>query len=526
MTAAYDAFVDFKTKLDNAKALFLYTDRSAIYRVKCAQILAEYAWLQKIINNRLSAAYKLEHYYSWDAYGEIINTIEAIRPLASVASEQFKCDLAQMKGRVYAGLVPMLAAHFECATNSLTDVNAALESFEYGVPMPHPATLNARDDLVVCERSDHLYRECDITEVVVRLTDRGRAISTEMWGCDSLDDYAFYCDASGHHYAHSVFRPSDVYNGNEVCEEYMIARIDHHGYAWSERRDQWVRDSDWEYGHHDWDDDESESESEDDDSAERSEYMYDYHKAPKHLFAPRIKLACQSLRGFFGYELEMLFDDFDTREQFMRDVRNENIGPEIIAFERDGSLQNDEAGVEVIIAPLSLKEVQDSNGVLATVLGLAEDYNAYISPRCGTHVTINTHRLTPHHKAQFVAAFYELQALSVFVAKREHEAYASFKTALEKYSAVHMRTTNVYEFRAFAGTVSHCEAASYAEYIEAIAEWTADPGLPLFAYNRRAAPDLRSAFRMFTRTRSDKYPNLARRFCAPALLHKEVAQCA
>lgn len=512
MTKAYEALVEFRRKLAPVTAL-LGMGKTTMYRVRLAQLTSEYEWLRTIVGNRLGYPCHLATLGTFGAKHALLDVFQSIRGMADAESDQFKDDLQNISYRYIEGIQAAIADHLGC-DNRHSAVNDALEPFEFGFSYEYPSKLYPRDDLAACEHSGWLYCTDDLYEVVTAIDAYGRTRSSEAWGAEARDNNAFYCTVSELHYASANFGEDETNSGDPVCSEYMGARAADHDYTWSERREYWVYDNDWETGFHDWVEDE----------AQNSAYMHGYHGAPKYFFQPRIQLAKQSLRGFFGYELEMHFDDFDDRESFMRDVRNEGFGQDLVAFERDGSLGDDTFSVEAITAPLSLAEVQAADGMLARILALATEHNGYISEACGTHVTSNTARFTRQHRDQMLYAFYALRPLSVFVAQRVNSQYASFERNNEKYAAINFRNDDLYEFRAFAGTLDHKEAASYAEYIEAIAEWTSDPSIPMFrTFHDKATPNTRAAFRAFVRSRSTKYPNLAARFCAPAPQLKETA---
>lgn len=517
MTKAYEALVEFRQK--HSTLYVRYSDgRPKWYDMKVSQLKAEYEWLRTIVGNRFGYPCGLTALEVSGAKRALLDVFQSIRGMAGAESDQFKSDLQNISYRYIEGIQSAIADHLGCDSQHEA-VNDSLEPFEFGFSYEYPSKLYPRDDLATCEHSGWLYNTDDLYEVVTALDAHGRIRSSEMWGTEARDDHAFYCTVSGLHYKSDNFGEDSTNADETVCSEYMGARASNHDYTWSERRECWVYDNDWETGYHDW----QEEEDEDEDSR-LSDFMCGYHNAPKHRFRPRVELAARSLRGFFGYELEMHFDHFDDRESFMADVRGEGYDGDVVLFERDGSLGDENASVEVITAPLSLAEVQAPDGALARILELACERNGFVDEKCGTHITYNTHRFTRAHRDQMLRGFYALRPLSVFVARRSQPRYASFEKNNEKYAAINYRNDDLYEFRAFAGTLSHQYAASYAEYIEAIGEWVYDTSLPMFqTFYDKADPNTRAAFRAFVRSRSTKYPNLAARFCAPAPQLKETA---
>lgn len=514
-TKAYEAWLEFRRELT-----VLANTQPKLYEMRRKQLYAKYAWLNTIVLNRTGLQLTV---LSALTEGSLFTVFEAIRGPARFnvegAAEQLEADLAKIAYRSVAGLYSFMLSHAKC--NNIADLNEELESYGYRFATDYPSKMFEEGDVSFCERTGDPYHVDDLTEVVIRLTPQGRVAISEMWCQNECDLNAFYCGVSELTFADAYFNEVRTYDDETACAEYMSARAGDHDYIYSERRNVWVHNNSWDSSYHDWEEDEDD---EDDEDERRSDYMHGYHSAPKYYFQPRIKLATQSLRGFFGYELEMHFDDFDDRESFMRDVRNEGFGQDVVTFERDGSLGDDNYSVEVITAPLSLVEVQAADGVLARLLALARENDAYVSKRCGTHVTSNTARFMRAHRAQLLLGFYALRPVSVFVAQRSNNEYASFGKIEEKYAAINFRGDDLYEFRAFAGTLDHSEAASYAEYIEALAEWTSDPSIPMFrTFYDKADPNTRTAFRAFVRSRFTKYPNLAARFCAPALQLKETA---
>lgn len=510
-TKAYEAWLEFRRE-----QTVLANTQPKLYEMRRKQLYAKYAWLNTIVLNRTGLQLTV---LSALTEGSLFTVFEAIRGPARMnvegAVEQLEADLAKIAYRNVDGLYRFMLSHAKC--NNIVDLNEELESHGYRFATDYPSKMFEEDDVSFCERTGDPYHVDDLTEVVIRLSAQGRVAMSEMWCQSERDRRAFYCEVSELTFADAYFNAVRTYDDETACAEYMSARAGEHDYAYSERRNVWVHTDAWDPAYHDWEDDDDEV----------SQHMHDYHDAPKYHFQPRIRIARQSLRGFFGYELEMHFDTFEDREGFMKSVRDAGFGVDVVTFERDGSLRDDDNGtysVEVITAPLSLAEVQDPVGMLACVLELAREHSGYTSELCGTHITSNTTRFSCQHREQLLFAFYALRDTTVYVARRERDRYASFNTAFEKYSVVNQREDDLYEFRAFAGTLDHDQAASYAEYIEAIAEWTSDPSLPVVTnHYTRFDPTVRAAFRAFVKARAPRYPHLAARFCAPAALLKETA---
>ena len=377
------------------------------------------------------------------------------------------------------------------------DINDVIES--HGYVVTGDGLVVDVDDTKFCVISEEHYHEDDMRQVVTKITNSGHVCETVWMHTDEADSRAFYCHESEELYHSSYFSESTREGGDSVCDEYM--GCGRSGYMWSERCDCWVHESDWVTGEHDWESDEP-----------HSDYMADYHGSYRP-WGKKIDKAQRSLELHFGYELEMYFPSFDDREDFMRDVRRTWRDAHVV-FERDGSLDDDEAGVEAITVPLTMAEVRNGSGLLNELLLCAQEHDAYVEDDCGTHITVNMHSLLRPAREDVYRLFYAAAPLSAFISRRNTDnnagtSYASYRNPYEnsKYTAVNRRDDDLFEFRAFAGTVEPKRAASYAEYIAALIAWVKEH--PQMDPGRLSVSQFNPAFRAYVNSRADLYPNLA-----------------
>ena len=195
-----------------------------------------------------------------------------------------------------------------------------------------------------------------------------------------------------------------------------------------------------------------------------------------------------------------------------------------LTAERDGSL-DDEEGLEVISRPFSLAELRQHRNPLQLAMALAEERYDVASP-CpggyGVHVTTNAQRLTLDHRARLVDATYDMRALTEFVAGRKcDQDYYNYRNKLSrdasKYSAINERSDGSFEFRVFRGTADWQVLLSYVEYVDALTEWTRNPGNPT------RGPVGQALFRAWVHA-TGRYPTFSRRFTTT--LTKEELACA
>jgi hypothetical protein len=316
--------------------------------------------------------------------------------------------------------------------------------------------------------------------------------TTQEWSKDARESHAFFCDISEEWYACDYYSSSRTDNESTICSE-IASDYD---YTWSDRHECYSQESD-------------EDEDEDDEEEGRST-IPDYHKATRRW---TLDVANRSTRAFYGFEIEVRFDDSDDRENFWSEHLGCNIN---FCGELDGSL-NDDLGLEVVTRPFPMQELRAPVNVLRTLLtqlrndGASGDETGY-----GVHITSNWGRLSPPHKIRMRKFIYTMKPLTIFVSKREETHYASFNDNLDdSHTAAHVRNREALEIRTFQSTTDYDRLMSYVEYIEALTEWTRDPERSVLG------PMAQSGFRYWV-CASGIYPFLATRF-APK--KKETVQC-
>lgn len=479
------------------------------YKIK--KLRAEHGWLEKLLVNRglglLPTDYAaLRYFYSPNAHAYWLERIrKPVDPtLEAVSDEVIEYDVNKYQTPVDGGNKYLSALH-DCNASEINDILRERTAHV----IASNGEIHHEDDVGTCERSGAVVSNDDLYTVVISINSRGAPDATEQWCEDEKDSSAFWCDASEEWYSDSSFTEAAYIHGT-ICEQYLEANG---RYMWSERCSFWVHEREWDSSEHDWED-----EDEDEDGERRSEYMRGYHGGDKSHFRKRIAVARQSLRLFFGYEVELVFDDFDAREQFMRECRENGLRD--VVFERDGSLGADDEGVEAIFPPYSMAELSDPEGEFARVLQLANTNGSSTPVECGVHITVNLDKMLDKQREQFVRALYALHRVSVYVSQRNTDdmngrtAYASFKQFGDtKYAAVNQRDNGSYEVRMFAGSDDVATLVSYAEYIDAVREWVRTPDAPFFASHlSRANAMTTAAFRRFVVANRYTYPNLAARF--------------
>lgn len=476
------------------------------------RLLAEHAWLSKLLLNRGLGALPTDYMSLRYFYCAAANAywLERIRKPVDPSHEEVDDKVVDHDVRKYKDAIDGGNKYLSALPDyNASEINDTLRERTNHVIADDGEIYN-ESDVGTCERSGAIVSNDDLYTVVTSITSRGVPASTEYWCEAEKDSSAFWCEASEEWYANDRFTGSDYVDGGLICVEYADANG---RYMWSERRGFYVHERDWDPSEHDYEDPD-----EDEDGERRSQYMHGYHSGSKHHFASRINIAKRSTRLFFGYEVELVFGDFDEREQFMRECR-EN-GLKDVVFERDGSLDADDEGVEAIFPPYALSELRDPEGEFARAMQLANNNNSSTPSECGVHITINTDTMVIKQRDQFIRALYALHRVSVYVSQRDTDkmqgrhAYASFqKFGDTKYAAVNQRDNGSYEVRMFAGSDDLATLVSYAEYIDAVREWVNTPDAPLFSsFTQRADAMTTAAFRRFVTDNRHTYPNLAARF--------------
>ena len=348
------------------------------------------------------------------------------------------------------------------------------------------------DEIFVCELHDIPYsRRTQSFEVVVRW--RNGIWDTETWCRDAAEDDAFYCDGSQRYYSSGAFDSGQTVDGDTVCD------------TWAELNGYWSDgDGHWRYG--DPEDDEDEC------------AIPAYHDADR---AWSLERARKAATAFYGFEVELCFEDAHARLDYFEEV---GFPTAELTAERDGSL-DDEEGLEVISRPFSLAELRQHRNPLQQAMVLAEERYDVACP-CpggyGVHITTNAQRLTRDHRARLVDATYDMRALTEFVAGRKcDQDYYNYSNKLSreasKYSAINERSDGSFEFRVFRGTANWRVLLSYVEYVDALTEWTRNPGNPTHG------PVGQALFRAWVHA-TGRYPALSRRFTTT--LTKEALACA
>jgi hypothetical protein len=507
-TAAGAALREYYDKL---YALQNYaTVKTRDYKIK--RLRAEYEWLSKLLTNRklgpLTSDYgAMRYFYSNTAHAYWLERIrKPVDPTLEAVSDEVieydvnKYETATDGGNKYLSALPDYNA---------SEINDTLRERANHV-IADDGEIYHEDDAGTCNRTGAICSNDNLYMVVISINRRGAPDATEMWCENEKDNGAFWCEASEEWYWEANFTERDYFHGGSICSEFAGANG---RYMWSERCECYVHERDWDSSEHDYEDPD-----EDEDGERRSQYMHGYHSGNKSHFATRIGIAKRSTRLFFGYEVELVFGDFDEREQFMRECRED--GLKDVVFERDGSLDADDEGVEAIFPPYALSELRDPEGEFARVMQLANNNNSSTPQECGVHITINTDTMVVKQRDQFIRALYALHRVSVYVSQRDTDkmqgrhAYASFeKFGDTKYAAVNQRDNGSYEVRMFAGSDDLATLVSYAEYIDAVREWVRTPDAPIFASHvSRADAMTTAAFRRFVTANRNTYPNLAARF--------------
>ena len=164
--------------------------------------------------------------------------------------------------------------------------------------------------------------------------------------------------------------------------------------------------------------------------------------------------------------------------------------------------------MEIITRPFPLQELrQPGNCLQLLYAALAKTDASGDEPDYGVHITANWGRLTSDHAARMRRFIYRHRALTTFVSRRSNEEYASlcWPTSIDgKHTAARIRGNNALEVRTFQSTTRWPMLMSYAEYVDALTQWTCDP--------RRAEDSVDAAQFRYWVVASGLYPFLADRF--------------
>lgn len=325
-----------------------------------------------------------------------------------------------------------------------------------------------KDNAAYCEYYEQYYSNSDdFVDVKV-----GRR-TTERWCQSACDNNAFYCDVSEEWYSGGHYSQSETSNGDVICSE--IAGD--YGYSWSSERDAFV--------HEDEEDEEDEYDG-----------IPKYHKAFRNW---AYTIPNRSTRAFYGFEIEVEFQDREAVIEFYNDKLDGN-GSRSFCAERDGSL-DDVLGLEVITRPFPMQELQTPGNPLQAMLATMKESGAFVPHSSyGLHITTNWSRLSLDHGKRLRDLVYGLRHLTVFVSQREVNS-ASFENHHGKHTAMCVRCDDAIEMRTFKSTTDYDMLMSYVEYLEALTEWSRDP-------QRNTSS---SEFRFWV-VNTTTYPHLAKRF--------------
>lgn len=341
------------------------------------------------------------------------------------------------------------------------------------------------DDVDFCDYYDQFMIDADAQEVHVDSGSR----ATEQWSEVARDLHAFFCDVSDTWYDDRCFTRAATTDGLTICAEYAE--------QWDYYR---TRDGVYRY---------SEDDEEDNDG------IPEYHDAARNW---NYRVSNASTRGYFGFEIEFDLPDYEAR----RDTWQALFSGRCTDFtaERDGSLDED-CGLEVITRPFSMHELlSDTSKLRRLIRTLVNDHGATTGDcEYGVHVTTNIGRLPDAHQERFRHFICANQTLSEFVGRRKQNEYCMYSWGWdEKHSAVARRSMNpeAVEVRIFRSTLDYDVLLSYAQYIEAVIDWTRDP--QHLTHGALAT----SLFRHWV-CLSGQYPHLAARF--PRQTAKEIHPC-
>lgn len=353
-------------------------------------------------------------------------------------------------------------------------------------------------DAYRCERCEDTYSsDDDFQRVVLRLNGL-RIAEEEDWCGSCCDSNAFSCYVSNSTYDDSSFSSCEA-EGETACQAYLEANGH---WMYSERVEQWIHEDNWvEEEHGDGGEEEEEEEF--------TPPIPQYHNAARRW---SLDLARNSLRDFFGFELEVLFPTMFARHSFWMNNLRSNFD---FCGEVDGSLDRN-LGLEIITRPFNMFELERPNVWKDLVQRLRDDpvetpeTCSNESINYGLHITANWNRLTTDHTKRAVRAVYELKPTVKCLSKR-YSSYAKFDRftfGTERKNALRRREDNSIELRTMNATTEWERIMAGAEFMAAIACWTLNPN------NVIVAPFVGPEFRRWIKTCGD-YPNLSKVFSVP-----------
>ena len=226
--------------------------------------------------------------------------------------------------------------------------------------------------------------------------------------------------------------------------------------------------------------------------------IHGYSYKPSPIFFRSEEERANSRDRFFGVELEMVFPDSITLENFDIQIQNEGLADRIY-LKRDGSLGS--YGVEVVSYPMTLIEHNNYNWerILAIASGLGA--KSHDDVRCGMHVHINRTCLRPTDIKKMMAftdvSFEKLYPYSRRTSRSavrrfcppsnitNYSSIESRKRALNcefknnnmkehrgvRYRALNITNKHTVEFRFAQGTLRYESFMAFIELVDKIASW-------------------------------------------------------
>lgn len=466
MTRAYEEFTSF----------YLQYTRATEQRAK-KRVLAENAWLVTLIQQRFPA-FLAGSDSDLNCLREILPIIGALRPFRLDDENNDLDTIAEHRPgfQVLMQFVLLSGQDLGAFCSRLDEVNIQETD---GI-----AVCADDDDVGYCEHLGQYVIDGDIEEV------RVSSHHVEAWCSRARDVDAFYCDISDTWYSHTYYTAAETVSESTICAEVANS----YGY---------YRCNDGYYSN---DSDDYEDEDEDDG-------IPAYHDAYRNW---NYAVSNAATRGFYGFEIEI---DFPT-SRARSDCWNEVFSGTCFDYtaEHDGSLDED-TGLEVITRPFSMHELRSDKSILKNLIhrlvtgfGAEEGHDGY-----GVHVTTNLGRLPLDHQERFRRFIVDNQRFSEYVARRPGTEYCHYLWDWgDKHSAVASRGDTAAEVRIFKSSLNYAVLMSYAEYIEAVIDWTRDPQHML------KGPLATSLFRHWV-CLTGQYPHLAARF--PRQTAKEIHTC-
>ena len=302
----------------------------------------------------------------------------------------------------------------------------------------------------------------------------------ESWCENCRDRNAFLCDISGEWYSLDDFGAGETEDGETICAE----RAEELGYEWDEDEDR--------YFHAD----------------SRHPRIPEYHRGNRmwSLSIPNV-----SVRRFFGFEIELDFEDPERRYEFYETYIRDSFH---FAGEIDGSLDRN-TSMEIITRPFSMEELQMAGNKLQLLMhelaeAGAEPFDAdYPEANYGVHITMNWGDMRAYARHCMLNNLVtHMKDLSIFVAGREPNTYCQYTTdTRNKHNALYDRGAAA-EVRIFDSTADYERLMSYMEYVDALATWSINP------HNNAQDPVQRAAFRRWA-CEQPQYQHFANRLLIP-----------